>query len=65
VTVHALPEFAKILDSSFDVQPSAYIYLQQEVQEENRPYYPNTLLEFRLADGIDVPDTLVEDGGVA
>jgi hypothetical protein len=35
------------------------------VQEAIGPYYPNTLLEFELTDGADVPDTLGEDGGAA
>jgi hypothetical protein len=35
-----------------------------DINEENRPDYPNTLLEFRLDGKVEVPDTLGEDGGV-
>jgi hypothetical protein len=35
------------------------------IREEKRACYANALLEFRLADGIDVPDTPGEDGGVS
>jgi hypothetical protein len=35
------------------------------IVEENRPYQDNTLLEFRLADGVDVPDTTGCFGGAA
>jgi hypothetical protein len=33
--------------------------------EENRPYHDKTLLEFRLAEGMEVPDTTGESGGAA
>jgi hypothetical protein len=35
------------------------------IPEENRPYQDNTLLEFRLADGVEIPDTTEEAGGAA
>jgi hypothetical protein len=35
------------------------------IPEEIRPYYPNTMVEFRLADSASVPDALWEDGGVS
>jgi hypothetical protein len=35
------------------------------VQEENRPCFENTLLEFHLAEEVNVPDMFDEQGGVA
>jgi hypothetical protein len=35
------------------------------VQEGNRPYYSNTLLEFKLIDGIEIPDALTDEDAVA
>jgi hypothetical protein len=35
------------------------------IDAENRPHYENTLLSFRLADGIEIPDTTREFGGAA
>jgi hypothetical protein len=35
------------------------------IDEENRPHYDNTLSQFRLADGVDVPDTAGARGGGA
>jgi hypothetical protein len=33
------------------------------VEDENRPYQDDTLLEFRLVDGSEVPDTTGVEGG--
>jgi hypothetical protein len=35
------------------------------VEEENRPYYPETIIVCRLKDGEDPPDTTKEQGGAA
>jgi hypothetical protein len=35
------------------------------IEEENRAYYPETSIVFRLKDGVDVPDTTGECGGAS